>query len=86
MQMTPPFTMVPGMNIGEAVVIEIILTFGLMYTVYMTTIDLKKDSQGSIAPLDGTTEVVGWGGRRKGSAAIPPPLPCHRGERRSLGR
>lgn len=48
---TPPFTVASGMNTGEAVVMEIILTFGLLYTVYATAIDPKKGSQGTIAPL-----------------------------------
>eukprot|EP00253_Pinus_taeda_P005024 PITA_05024 len=48
---TSPFTVASGMNSGEAVVMEIILTFGLLYTVYATAIDPKKGSQGAIAPL-----------------------------------
>lgn len=48
---TSPFTVASGMNSGEAVVMEIILTFGLLYTVYATAIDPKKGSQGTIAPL-----------------------------------
>jgi len=46
-----PFTVASNMNTSQAVVMEIILTFGLLYTVYATAIDPKKGSQGTIAPL-----------------------------------
>ncbi|KAJ7970119.1 Aquaporin (Major intrinsic protein family) [Quillaja saponaria] len=40
-------------GVGEAhgLVLEIVLTFGLMYTVYATAIDPKRGSLGTIAPL-----------------------------------
>ncbi|XP_008800430.2 aquaporin TIP3-1-like [Phoenix dactylifera] len=42
-----------GSGIGEwhAVVLEIVLTFGLVYTVYATAIDPKRGHLGTIAPL-----------------------------------
>ncbi|XP_010248450.1 PREDICTED: aquaporin TIP3-1-like [Nelumbo nucifera] len=42
-----------GHGIGEwhALVLEIVMTFGLVYTVYATAIDPKRGSLGTIAPL-----------------------------------
>ncbi|KAG9442020.1 hypothetical protein H6P81_017874 [Aristolochia fimbriata] len=42
-----------GAGVGElhALLLEIILTFGLVYTVYATAIDPKRGSLGTIAPL-----------------------------------
>ncbi|KAI9173710.1 hypothetical protein LWI29_019400 [Acer saccharum] len=40
-----------GVGIGHAVVLEIVLTFGLVYTVYATAIDPKRGSLGIIGPL-----------------------------------
>ncbi|KAJ8768028.1 hypothetical protein K2173_020968 [Erythroxylum novogranatense] len=40
-----------GVNVWEASVFEIVMTFGLVYTVYATAIDPKKGHIGTIAPL-----------------------------------
>lgn len=40
-----------GLGAFHGLVLEIALTFGLMYTVYATAIDPKRGSIGSIAPL-----------------------------------
>jgi len=40
-----------GVNAFQGVVCEIIITFGLVYTVYATAADPKKGSLGTIAPI-----------------------------------
>jgi len=40
-----------GVSIWNGLVFEIVMTFGLVYTVYATAIDPKKGSVGTIAPL-----------------------------------
>ncbi|KAJ6342444.1 hypothetical protein OIU77_023580 [Salix suchowensis] len=40
-----------GMNAVEGVVMEIVITFALVYTVYATAADPKKGSIGTIAPI-----------------------------------
>lgn len=40
-----------GVSIWNAFVLEIVMTFGLVYTVYATAIDPKKGELGIIAPL-----------------------------------
>lgn len=40
-----------GIGVWNAVVLEIVLTFGLVYTVYATAIDPKKGNLGIIAPI-----------------------------------
>ncbi|KAH7669554.1 Major intrinsic protein [Dioscorea alata] len=40
-----------GISAIEALVLEIVMTFGLVYTVYATAIDPKKGSLGTIAPI-----------------------------------
>lgn len=40
-----------GVGAVEGVVMEIIITFGLVYTVYATAVDPKKGSLGTIAPI-----------------------------------
>jgi len=40
-----------GVNDLQAVVFEIVITFGLVYTVYATAVDPKKGSLGIIAPI-----------------------------------
>lgn len=40
-----------GIGPWNALVLEIVLTFGLVYTVYATAVDPKKGSLGTIAPL-----------------------------------
>ncbi|KAJ4961808.1 hypothetical protein NE237_021718 [Protea cynaroides] len=45
------FSVAHGVGEGNALVLEIIMTFGLVYTVYATAIDPKRGSLGIIAPL-----------------------------------
>ncbi|KAL5218542.1 hypothetical protein ABZP36_019226 [Zizania latifolia] len=40
-----------GISAWEALVLEIVMTFGLVYTVYATAVDPKKGSLGTIAPI-----------------------------------
>ncbi|RRT36898.1 hypothetical protein B296_00045742 [Ensete ventricosum] len=40
-----------GVSAWEALVLEIVMTFGLVYTVYATAVDPKKGSLGTIAPI-----------------------------------
>ncbi|KAF3328277.1 putative aquaporin TIP1-1 [Carex littledalei] len=40
-----------GISAAQALVLEIVMTFGLVYTVYATAIDPKKGSLGTIAPI-----------------------------------
>jgi aquaporin TIP len=46
-----PFVLSEGVSVWNAFVLEIVLTFGLVYTVYATAIDSKKGDIGIIAPL-----------------------------------
>ncbi|CAL9043151.1 probable aquaporin TIP2-2 [Musa acuminata AAA Group] len=48
---TPTHGLGDGVGAGEAVVMEIIITFALVYTVYATAADPKKGSLGTIAPI-----------------------------------
>lgn len=48
---TPAFTLSAGVGVWQAVVFEIVMTFGLVYTVYATAVDPKKGNLGVIAPL-----------------------------------
>ncbi|RAL41279.1 hypothetical protein DM860_010073 [Cuscuta australis] len=45
------FSLAHGEGWASALLLEIIMTFGLMYTVYATAIDPKRGSLGTIAPL-----------------------------------
>jgi|UniRef100_A0ACD5Z2V9 aquaporin TIP len=47
----PTHAVAAGMNEFEGVVMEIIITFALVYTVYATAADPKKGSLGTIAPI-----------------------------------
>lgn len=47
----PTHSVASGMNAFGGVVMEIIITFGLVYTVYATAADPKKGSIGTIAPI-----------------------------------
>ncbi|KAB2060103.1 hypothetical protein ES319_A11G354700v1 [Gossypium barbadense] len=47
----PAFGLSSGVGVWNAVVFEIVMTFGLVYTVYATAIDPKKGDLGVIAPL-----------------------------------
>ncbi|KAJ3692254.1 hypothetical protein LUZ60_012604 [Juncus effusus] len=48
---TPVHGLASGVGALEGIVMEIIITFGLVYTVYATAADPKKGSLGTIAPL-----------------------------------
>ncbi|XP_050214311.1 aquaporin TIP1-3-like [Mercurialis annua] len=48
---TPAFALSSGVGTWNAVVFEIVMTFGLVYTVYATAVDPKKGNIGIIAPL-----------------------------------
>ncbi|XP_031485782.1 aquaporin TIP1-2 [Nymphaea colorata] len=48
---TSAFSLSSGVSAGNALVFEIVMTFGLVYTVYATAIDPKKGSLGTIAPI-----------------------------------
>ncbi|CAA2980916.1 probable aquaporin TIP3-2 [Olea europaea var. sylvestris] len=45
------YSVAAGVGEWNALVMEIVLTFGLVYTVYATAIDPKRGSLGTIAPL-----------------------------------
>ncbi|KAK8957229.1 Aquaporin TIP3-1 [Platanthera zijinensis] len=45
------FALAAGVGRGHAVILEIVLTFGLVYTVYATAIDPKRGGTGTIAPV-----------------------------------
>ncbi|CAL0314310.1 unnamed protein product [Lupinus luteus] len=47
----PTHGVAPGVNALGGVVFEVIITFGLVYTVYATAVDPKKGSLGTIAPI-----------------------------------
>lgn len=50
-QATPVHGLGAGVGAVEGVVMEIIITFALVYTVYATAADPKKGSLGTIAPI-----------------------------------
>uniref|UniRef100_A0A5B7CEG7 Putative aquaporin TIP-type n=1 Tax=Davidia involucrata TaxID=16924 RepID=A0A5B7CEG7_DAVIN len=50
-QTIPTHGVASGMNAFEGVVMEIVITFALVYTVYATAVDPKKGSLGIIAPI-----------------------------------
>lgn len=47
----PAFGLSAGVGVGNALVFEIVMTFGLVYTVYATAVDPKKGNLGIIAPI-----------------------------------
>ncbi|CAJ2632520.1 unnamed protein product [Trifolium pratense] len=47
----PAFALSEGVGIGPGLVLEIVMTFGLVYTVYATAVDPKKGNIGIIAPI-----------------------------------
>ncbi|CAI0418077.1 unnamed protein product [Linum tenue] len=47
----PTHGVAAGMNELQGLVMEIVITFGLVYTVYATAADPKKGSLGTIAPI-----------------------------------
>ncbi|KAG5253242.1 hypothetical protein OIU76_020941 [Salix suchowensis] len=48
---TSAFALSTGVGVWNALVLEIVMTFGLVYTVYATAIDPKKGNLGIIAPI-----------------------------------
>ncbi|KAK2643165.1 hypothetical protein Ddye_024928 [Dipteronia dyeriana] len=48
---TAAFSLSSGVSAWNAVVFEIVMTFGLVYTVYATAVDPKKGDIGTIAPI-----------------------------------
>nr|AFJ44205.1 tonoplast intrinsic protein 2 [Lilium longiflorum] len=48
---TPPHALSAGVGSIQGLVMEIVITFALVYTVYATAADPKKGSLGTIAPL-----------------------------------
>ncbi|KAK9279473.1 hypothetical protein L1049_013152 [Liquidambar formosana] len=48
---TSAFALSSGVTVWNAFVMEIVMTFGLVYTVYATAIDPKKGNVGIIAPI-----------------------------------
>lgn len=51
LQETSAFGLSSGVSVSNAIVFEIVMTFGLVYTVYATAIDPKKGNIGTIAPI-----------------------------------
>ena len=45
------FSLSAGIGVSNALVFEMVMTFGLVYTVYATAVDPKKGSLGTIAPI-----------------------------------
>lgn len=48
---TSAFSLSSGVSASNALVFEIVMTFGLVYTVYATAVDPKKGNIGTIAPI-----------------------------------
>ncbi|CAA3004600.1 aquaporin TIP1-3 [Olea europaea subsp. europaea] len=48
---TSAFALSSGVSVWNALVFEIVMTFGLVYTVYATAVDPKKGNLGNIAPI-----------------------------------
>ncbi|NP_001267923.1 aquaporin-like [Vitis vinifera] len=48
---TSAFSLSSGVSVWNALVFEIVMTFGLVYTVYATAVDPKKGNLGIIAPI-----------------------------------
>jgi len=51
LQETTGFSLSPGVSVWNALVFEIVMTFGLVYTVYATAVDPKKGNVGVVAPI-----------------------------------
>ena len=51
LQETSAFALSSGVGAANALVFEIVMTFGLVYTVYATAVDPKKGDIGIIAPI-----------------------------------
>ena len=50
-QETAAFSLSSGVTVWNALVFEIVMTFGLVYTVYATAVDPKNGNLGIIAPI-----------------------------------
>ncbi|KAK4783733.1 hypothetical protein SAY86_018101 [Trapa natans] len=48
---TPAFSLSSGVSTSNALVFEIVMTFGLVYTVYATAVDPKRSNVGVVAPI-----------------------------------
>lgn len=48
---TAAFSLSSGVSVWNALVFEIVMTFGLVYTVYATAVDPKRGNVGIIAPI-----------------------------------
>ncbi len=48
---TSAFSLSTGISVWNALVFEIVMTFGLVYTVYATAVDPKRGNVGIIAPI-----------------------------------
>ncbi|KAI8563761.1 hypothetical protein RHMOL_Rhmol03G0134200 [Rhododendron molle] len=48
---TSAFSLSSGISASNALVFEIVMTFGLVYTVYATAVDPKKGNVGIVAPI-----------------------------------
>ncbi|KAG5557725.1 hypothetical protein RHGRI_007843 [Rhododendron griersonianum] len=48
---TSAFSLSSGVSASNALVFEIVMTFGLIYTVYATAVDPKKGNVGIVAPI-----------------------------------
>ncbi|KAL3521044.1 hypothetical protein ACH5RR_019193 [Cinchona calisaya] len=48
---TSAFALSTGVSVGNALIFEIVMTFGLVYTVYATAVDPKKGNLGIVAPI-----------------------------------
>ncbi|GAB2223206.1 hypothetical protein Droror1_Dr00017344 [Drosera rotundifolia] len=48
---TPAFSISSDVSVWNALVLEIVMTFGLVYTVYATAVDPKKGNIGILAPI-----------------------------------
>lgn len=51
LQTTPAHTLASGVGYGQGVIMEIILTFSLLFTVYATIVDPKKGNLEGLGPL-----------------------------------
>ncbi|GLT88992.1 hypothetical protein SLE2022_069960 [Rubroshorea leprosula] len=50
-QETPAFSLSSNVSVWNALLLEIVMTFGLVYTVYATAVDPKKGNVGIVAPI-----------------------------------
>jgi len=51
LQETSGFSLSPGVSVWNALIFEVVMTFGLVYTVYATAVDPKKGNVGIVAPI-----------------------------------